>query len=641
MTPQKRKNYTLFSSLLLATLFATGPVLAEDVTNNQASQPAATQDQTAQNQAVDQSQAGAQGSEVAANNDNNQETPVTDPTVTEISTVKNADGSITKTSEVTSQDLESAKSDVTDFNQANRLSEDKAVELVETKVQTQPSVDAAHADNQKQASAIQEALTTQQEKLDRYKKELEQYQKDLAAKPERDEAYQKALEAYNVEKAEYDVKLKAWQEYQEQVKNDTGAGRVEKSQGLVYQSEPGAVISLEGVDNYITKEGMKEVTSDSDVLQHYNTDRYNDAMLTSENPYTGTEDTWFKMKVGQTVTATYSGLTNSKYGDKKISKVIITYKLNSSTNHDGTAIVELYHDPTKTIFIGSQVPPEGEQNPLSVTMQIRFFDEEDNEIDMSDNKAIMSLSSLNHWTSDLGDHIEKVSVGDNEFIKIPGSSVDLHGDYIYSDSQNQRKSQGATFDAEGPDGWDAINADGTPRSQTAFYGAGAMTYKGKEFTFTASGNNPYIPTTIWFSTNSAVAVPQDPGAAPIPPTPADDPVEPTEPEKITVQWHRNYVVETTEAPIPVVPVVPETPEFPQIPNEEIPKPETPRPEEPTETISVTVAAPKPAEVAPVKEAALPQTGESQGYGIMAFGVGVVVYAVLTLLGSRRLDENED
>ena len=31
----------------------------------------------------------------------------------------------------------------------------------------------------------------------------------------------------------------------------------------------------------------------------------------------------------------------------------------------------------------------------------------------------MSLSSLNHWTTKYGDHVGKVNLGDNEFVKIP------------------------------------------------------------------------------------------------------------------------------------------------------------------------------------------------------------------------------
>ncbi|AWN61312.1 GbpC/Spa domain-containing protein [Streptococcus sobrinus] len=632
MTTKKLKSYTLFSSLFLATVFATNTAFADDVvSNDQANQPTASQEQAAP---ATGDQTVLQDAQAGNNNaaSNQHEAPVTDPTVREINKVDNGDGTSTTTSEVTSQDLEAAKADFSKFNEDNKDTVNPAANLTEANPQEQANVEAAHADNQKQAENIEKSLANQKAKLDQYKVKLENYQRALAAKPELDKKFQEDLVKYQADKKDYDAKLKAWQDYQEQVKNGTAAGRVETAQGLVYQSEPGAVISLEGVKNYITKKGMQEVTSNSDVLQHYNTDNYGNDKLTEENPYSGTEDTWFKMQTGDTVTATYSNLTKSSYGDKKIKKVVITYKLNSSSSADGSAIVELFHDPTKTIFIGAQVPEGGEKGPVSVTMRIRFFDEDDNEIDMSDNKAIMSLSSLNHWISDLGNHVEKVSVGENEFIKIPGSSVDLHDDYIYSDKENQRKSNGAIFDADGENGWDAINVDGQPRSATAFYGAGAMTYKGKEFTFEASGNNPYIPTTIWFSTNSVVAVPKNPGDAPQPPKPVEDPKEPTKPDPLNLTWHKNIVKETVANPIPVKPVIPKT-----ITSVETPKPQ---PQTPTTPIPVEVADPKPA--APVqKQTTLPQTGDSSGYGLAAFGVGIVLYATLTLLGSRKMDENND
>lgn len=630
MSTKRLKSYTLFSSLLLATVFAANIAFADDLAaNDQTSQPTASQEQPAvQDQTAGQSQDGqAAGAE--------QEVPITNPTVTEIDKTDNGNGTSTITSEVTSQDLDTAKADVIKFNEDNKDTVNPAVKLTEADSQEKASVEAAHADNQAQAKVIEDTLVAQKEKINQYKADLENYKQSLEAKPDLEKKYQEDFAKYEIEKKEYDVRLKAWEEYKEQVAKGAAAGRVETAQGLVYQSEPEAVISLEGVNTYITKEGIREVTADSDVLQHYNTDRYGDDKLTSENPFSGSEDTWFKMQTGDTVTATYTNLNRSSYGDKKIKKVVITYKLNSSSSSDGSAIVELFHDPTKTIFIGAQVPEGGEKGPVSVTMQIRFFDEDDKEIDMSDNKAIMSLSSLNHWTSDLGDHIEKVSVGENEFIKIPGSSVDLHSSYIYADKENQHKSNGALFDADGEDGWDAINADGQPRSATAFYGAGAMTYKGKAFTFEAGGNNPYIPITIWFSTNSVVAVPEDPGAAPTPPEPVEDPKLPVAPVTVELTWHKNIVKETVRNPIPVKPIVPET-----ITSVETPKPQ-PKPQTPTTPIPVEVADPKSVAAPVQKQAVLPQTGDSNGYGLVAFGAGIVLYAALTLLGSRRMEEDED
>ena len=99
---------------------------------------------------------------------------------------------------------------------------------------------------------------------------------------------------------------------------------------------------------------------------------------------------------------------------------------------------------------------------------------------------------------------------------------------------------------------------------------------------------------------------------------------------MTVTWHENIV---KEVKIPVKPVTPQT-----TTTVERPKPQ-PKPQTPTTPIPVKMAEPKPAPVQ--KQATLPQTGDSNGYGLVAFGAGIVLYATLTLLGSRKMDQNED
>ena len=38
----------------------------------------------------------------------------------------------------------------------------------------------------------------------------------------------------------------------------------------------------------------------------------------------------------------------------QVKKIVATYTLVEAPSTDGSAIVKLYHDPTKTLFIGSQ-----------------------------------------------------------------------------------------------------------------------------------------------------------------------------------------------------------------------------------------------------------------------------------------------
>ncbi len=639
MTTKKFRRYTLFSSLFLATVFATNTAFAEDVANNdQANQPNPSQEQAApatENQANAGNQAGAQDAQNGNDAAANQEAAVTDPTVTEISKQDNGDGTSTVTSEVTSQDLEKAKEDVSTFNQENKDVVNPAVTLVKGETQEQASVEAAHADNQAQAKDIEAALSSQKAKIDQYKTELAKYEESLAQKPELEKKYQEALLKYEEDMKEYKAAKVAYDEYQKLIAQGVDAGRIEKAQGLIYQNEPNASISLEGVSQYLTNEAVAKHHTDG-ILDQFNTDKYqtdghyNADEFTDQNPTNGKEDVWFRIQVGQTVTATYTGLENSYYDGKKLSKVIINYRLNSTTNNDNDALVKLFHDPTKTIFIGAQTSKEGRGDKISITIHPIFFDLDGNQVDLSNNKAIMGLSSLNHWITEYGDHVEKVEVGDNEYIQIPGSSVQNHNGAAYSEKDNQYKSHGAVFNGDGEDGWDSINDDGTPRSKTAFYGAGAMTYKGQPFTVTAGGNDQFLPTTIWFSANSVVSVPKDPGQAPEKPQPAENPKKPLAPTTMTVTWHENIV---KEVKIPIKPVIPQT-----TTTVERPKPQ-PKPQTPTTPIPVKMVEPKPAPVQ--KQATLPQTGDSNGYGLVAFGAGIVLYATLTLLGSRKMDQNED
>lgn len=637
MSTKKLKSYTLFSSLLLATVFATNTAFADEAANgsDQTNQSAVSQEQAAQSGQVQSGQ-----SQEAQTDSNNQAVPVTDPTVTEIGKQDNGDGTSTTTSEVTSQDLEKAKADVSQFNEDNKAAVSPAVILSETGMKEQPSVEAAHADNQAQAKAVEDALAAQKGKLDQYKTDMENYQRELDSKPEADKKYQEALAKYEEDRKEYEAQKAAYEEYQKLIAEGIDAGRIEKAQGLIYQNEPNATIALEGVSQFLTKEAVAKHHTDG-ILDQFNTDKYqtngtyNADEFTDQNPTTGQEDVWFRIQVGQTITATYTGLENSYYDGKKLSKVVIDYTLNSTTNNDNDALVKLFHDPTKTIFIGAQTSKEGRGDKISITIHPTFFDIDGNRVDLTNNKAIMGLSSLNHWITEYGNHLEAVEVGDNEYIQIPGSSIQNHNGSAYSEKDNQYKTNGSAFNGDGENGWDAINGDGTPRSKSAFYGAGAMTYKGQPFTVIAGGNDQYLPTTIWFSANSVVSVPKDPGQAPEKPEPVEDPKKPEAPKTLELTWHKNIVKETAVNPIPVIPIVPTT-----VTTVKTPDPQ-PQPQTPTTPIPVKMAEPKSVAAPVQKQAALPQTGDSNGYGLAAFGVGIVLYAALTLLGSRKMDEHED
>ncbi|EHJ53221.1 GbpC/Spa domain-containing protein [Streptococcus macacae] len=604
---------TLLSGLALAAAVSTTTVFADDINaaaqqNVDANTAAANTDKSGQASADDTQNSKAVNTDTAAaKTDNKQET---DSPIVTVTDTKTEGQTTTTTSQVESKAL----------NEAKAAAKEAKVKITETANQQQPSIEAADADNKVQAQAINKTVSDYNKAKEEYAQKQKQYQKDL--------------EDYKSKKAEYEIAKKAYEDYQKEVAAGKAAGRVETAQSLVFRSEPEATMTIEGVSQYLTKEA-RAANKPKDILEQFNTDNYSNSDYVSQNPYTPKEDTWFKMKVGDQITVTYNNIKNSSYMNKKISKVVSTYKLNSTTSNDGTTLVELFHDPTKTIFIGAQTANEGRKDQISVTMQLTFFDENGDPINLSGNNAIMSLSSLNHWKTAYGDHIEKVNLGGNEFVKIPGSSVDLHGDTIYSANDNQYKANGAAFNGDGEDGWDAINEDGFPRAATAYYGAGAMTYKGQPFTFSVGGNDKGVPTTFWFSTNSVVAVPKDPG---------EEPVPPTEPKLTTpsVTWHKNFVVQTSKKPTPPKttgePPKKPTPKDPVKPTPNVPVKPTPAPKSVNYSRPAIFRSAKKNEVR-VRErqytAPLPQTGDEKQYGLSVIGFVSASFAAATLMAAKR------
>lgn len=326
----KTAKITLLSSLALAAFGATN-VFADEASTQLNSDTVAAPT------------ADTQASEPAATE--KEQSPVV--TVVESHTQGNT---TTTTSQVTSKELEDAKAN------ANQ----EGLEVTETETQKQPSVEAADADNKAQAQTINTAVAD--------------YQKAKAEFPQKQEQYNKDFEKYQSDVKEYEAQKAAYEQYKKEVAQGLASGRVEKAQGLVFINEPEAKLSIEGVNQYLTKEARQKHATE-DILQQYNTDNYTAADFTQANPYDPKEDTWFKMKVGDQISVTYDNIVNSKYNDKKISKVKINYTLNSSTNNEGSALVNLFHDPTKTIFIGAQTSNAGRNDKISVTMQIIFYDE--------------------------------------------------------------------------------------------------------------------------------------------------------------------------------------------------------------------------------------------------------------------------
>lgn len=476
-----------------------------------------------------------------------------------------------------------------------------------------PSVLSANNDNKVQTSALTSAVANYNQKLVDYKAQLDKYYQDALA---------------------YAAWEKAYKDYTGGASTRLLTKRLaEQATGLIYKTEADATMTVDsstGSVDYLDKTIQGGHSVDA-ILEQYNTNRY---LASDFNPVNGTqytinadgeytEDVWLKMATGQTLTVTYNNLVGTSYNGTPVKKIVATYTLVEAPSTDGSAIVKIYHDPTKTMFIGAQT--DDETKKLHVKMDLNFFDSESatTPLDLSDNASVMSISSLNHWVTEHGDHIEKVGLNGNEYIQIPGSSVTMHADgFAYSTNDNEFVANGARFNSDPTidpttgevldEGWDAINADGTPRATNAYYGSAAMVFKGAPIDFIVSGNKQNIPTAYWFATDSSIAVPELP----------EEPEKPLVPDTVavSVSYHKNLapIASSNEKPKPQVPTEPEEP----TPG----KPVTPTPGKPVTPTATSVKG----QVSKTATETLPETGESSQQVAVA-GAGLVASA-MTLLG---------
>lgn len=465
------------------------------------------------------------------------------------------------------------------------------------------SVTAANNDNKAQTVALNTAVATYNQKLVDYKAQLDKYYQDALA---------------------YAAWEKAYKEYTGGTASRLLTKRLaEEASGLIYKTESEATMTVAnsaGSVDYLDKT-IQGGHSVDEILEQYNTKRYIDSDFSPANAtqYTinadgeYTEDVWLKMQAGQTLTVTYNNLVGTSYNGTPVKKIVATYTLVEAPSTDGSAIVKLYHDPTKTIFLGSQTDDESKK--LHVKLDMNFFDSETatTPMDLSKNNSVMSISSLNHWTTEFGDHIEKVGLNGNEYIQIPGSSVTMHEDgFAYSTNDNEFIANGARFNSDPTvdpttgevtdEGWDAINPDGTPRSSKAYYGAAATIFKGQPLDFIVSGNHQNIPTAYWFAIDSTIEVPELP----------EEPNKPVVPETVSasVTYHKNYapVVTSTEKPKPGVPTTPEEPT-------------------PGKPVTPTVTSTKPVASESAKAATLPETGDNSSASGLVAGASLVTSAM--------------
>ena len=354
-------------------------------------------------------------------------------------------------------------------------------------------------------------------------------------------------------------------ELAEAEKNKTKDGWLSEvaTQGLVYKNEPNAKVDVKGVTNYISAQGLGESFKDitrtmglGDQLQEYVTyyslpgvshdlsqksDRYSSKFEFYETKGTfnyagkGSKLGAVTAKVGQTVTVTYSGLQNSTFKGKPISRMELDLTvLSDSGNIKSDVVYGIHQNPTYGIEVATLHKDSKQDYDLNLDVKPRFYDETGKQIVFEDDKGsseqakgLLAVSSLNAYKN----HVETLKPSDSaRFVSITGSSIVKHDNgYVYSNEKDN--SNGNHF------GLDKHNILDDKNSPYFWYVSGALALKGANPEYTLritswdklgdrKGEGRWTPS-IWFTVTSELAAPSV-----TPPSPNKvKPLKPFTPEK--------------------------------------------------------------------------------------------------------------
>ena len=391
--------------------------------------------------------------------------------------------------------------------------------------------------NEEQVKAAQEEKAAEIEQV------TNKYKEDKAKYTEEKKKYDEDVKEYNIQKAQYDEKKAAYEEYQKQIADGKDAGIINTLQELTLKTEPDAHTVVSGDVNYLTQAGV-DALNQSDYLARFDGDKIKAEYLTTTNPYSDTDDASVALEVGKTMTVTSTNLSNSRFKDTPIAKIVREFTVTSAPGNSGKIIANVYRDPAKTIVVGDSTDSA---NPLTIKVVDHYYDAAGNEVQaVYDGNSIIAVNSLNHyngirytengetkWAWEDTKHIEKMSVGSNKFIPIPGSSVSEQNGEIYSVNDNQYLEHGSKFngnDMGNVKGWDDETAP------NFYWGSGALRLYDNHYTFSVQGNSVGLNTVYWFAINTNIAFPQPPGEEPVKPS------EPTEPEAPSVTVNKYAII---------------------------------------------------------------------------------------------------
>jgi len=367
-----------------------------------------------------------------------------------------------------------------------------------------------------------------------YEAKVAKYEADLAK-------YKKEFAAYTAALAEAESK-----------KKQDGYLSEPRSQSLNFKSEPNAIRTI---DSSVHQYGQQELDAlvKSWGISPTNPDRKKSTAYSYFNAI-NSNNTYAKLVLekDKPVDVTYTGLKNSSFNGKKISKVVYTYTLKETGFNDGTKMTMFASsDPTVTAWYNDYF------TSTNINVKVKFYDEEGQLMNLTG--GLVNFSSLNRGNGSGAidkDAIESVRNFNGRYIPISGSSIKIHeNNSAYADSSNAEKSLGARWNTSE---WD------TTSSPNNWYGAivGEITQSEISFNMASSKSG-----NIWFAFNSninAIGVPTKPVAPTAPTQPMYETEKPLEPAPVAPSYE-NEPTPPVKTPDQPEPSKPEEPNYDPLP----------------------------------------------------------------------------
>ncbi|EJO21170.1 putative cross-wall-targeting lipoprotein signal, partial [Streptococcus sp. BS35b] len=446
---------------------------------------------------------------------------------------------------------------------------------------------AAKKANEDSAADYQAKLAAYQTELARVQKANADAKATYEKAVEDNKAKNAAIQAKNEEikqrnaaaKTEYEAKLAKYQADSEQYKKDFAAYTAAlaeaeskkkqdgylsepRSQSLNFKSEPNAIRTI---DSSVHQYGQQELDAlvKSWGISPTNPDRTKSTAYSYFNAI-NSNNTYARLVLekDKPVDVTYTGLKNSSFNGKEISKVVYTYTLKETGFNDGTKMTMFASsDPTVTAWYNDYF------TSTNINVKAKFYDEEGQLMNLTG--GLVNFSSLNRGNGSGvidKDAIESVRNFNGRYIPISGSSIKIHeNNSAYADSSNAERSLGARWDTSE---WD------TTSSPNKWYGAivGEITQSEISFNMASSKSG-----NVWFAFNSdinAIGVPTKPVAPTAPQAPTYETEKPLEPAPVAPNYE-NEPTPPVKAPDQPEPSKPEEPRY------ETEKPLEPAPVAPT------------------------------------------------------------